>query len=258
MKTDDRYLQLAEGQVFVRRWTPESLVTSTPLILLHDSLGCVDLWRDFPERLAEALERPVIAYDRLGYGRSDSRQALPSLGFIQEEAELYFPPLVRALGLERYALLGHSVGGPMAVTLAAIQGKACEWVVTLAAQAFVEVRTLEGIRKARGEFGRPEVFERLARWHGEKARWVLDAWTEIWLSEDFADWTLKPWAQQLQVPLLAIHGDEDEYASLASPEALVSAAGGPARSLILEGCGHFPQKEEPQTCINAIREFARG
>jgi pimeloyl-ACP methyl ester carboxylesterase len=134
-------------------------------------------WRDFPQALAMATGREVIAYDRLGFGRSSARSGLPSMGFIAEEGTLHFPALRDALGLSRYALFGHSVGGAMALAIAA-NDRRCEAVVTESAQAFVEERTLEGIRAARAQFADPAQLAKLERWHGDKARWVLEAWAE--------------------------------------------------------------------------------
>jgi pimeloyl-ACP methyl ester carboxylesterase len=177
----DSLLPVPGGNVFVRRW---SLRRSDfpPIILLHDSLGSVELWRDFPVALANATNREVIAYDRLGFGKSSPRTELPSADFIRDEAETFFPVVRRALGIARFSLFGHSVGAAMALMVAALQGDGCEAVITESAQAFVEPRTLSGIRSAKAEFNDPDQFAKIAKWHGENARWVLDAWTEVWLS----------------------------------------------------------------------------
>ena len=97
------------GKVFVRKWLPDNPSSQYPIVLLHDSLGCVDLWRDFPKLLAESLNRSVIAYDRLGYGRSSARRELPSVDFIDDEARIFFPAVCKELALTSFALFGHSV-----------------------------------------------------------------------------------------------------------------------------------------------------
>src|SRR5262245_7109486 len=128
--SEDRFVAVPGGRVFVRTWTPPAGAADPPVVLLHDSLGCVDLWRDFPERLAGRLARRVIAYDRLGFGRSSARQDLPSANFIREEAEVFFPAVRDALGVAGYALFGHSVGGAMALLIAATPHEPCRAVVT--------------------------------------------------------------------------------------------------------------------------------
>ena len=255
MQVEEDFVDVTGGRVFVCRWIPHGTAGVAPVVLLHDSLGCVDLWRGFPAALAERLERPVIAYDRLGFGRSSARAGLPSPAFIREEADTGFPEVARALGLDRFALFGHSVGGVMALFIAASQSSACERVVTEAAQAFVEQRTVEGIRAARDNFRDPGQFARLVRWHGDKAGWVLEAWTQTWLSPAFADWRLDDHLGPLECPVLVVHGDRDEYGSLAFPERIVACAGPRARQAILEDCGHVPHREQPERLLRAVAGF---
>ena len=238
----DSHVDVPGGSIFARRWRLGHS-DCPPIILLHDSLGSVEQWRAFPEALAEATTSDVIAYDRLGFGRSTRRTERPSVDFIREEALAFFPAMKRAFGITRFSLFGHSVGGAMALSIAALQSEGCEAVITEAAQAFVEPRTLSGIRAARTQFADPEQFEKVAKWHGEKARWVLDAWTEVWLSPDFASWSLDEQLGKVRCPVLAIHGDLDEYGSVEFAHRITSKVNGPSEVAILSGCGHVPHRE---------------
>ena len=253
MNIEDHFIQTQQGKVFVKIWSPQNRSVHPPIILLHDSLGSVELWRDFPEKLCSSLLRPIIAYDRLGFGKSELRLTLPSLNFIEEESSIYFPQIKSALKLDTYALLGHSVGGAMAVNIAA-SDKDCDSVITIAAQAYVEDLTLKGIIEAAHLFQQPQQFDKLAKWHGEKASWVLKAWTDTWLSPQFKDWSLQH-IKDLTCPLLAIHGSEDEYGSTAFPEYLVRNSSGPARMEIIEGCKHVPHKSHTNQVLSAIQSF---
>ncbi len=256
MNIDEVFVAVGEGRTFVRRWTPDASASRTPLVLLHDSLGSVEQWREFPALLAERLRRPVIAYDRPGFGRSSTRTAPASLDFIAEEAQVHFPELRRALGIDAFGLFGHSVGGAMAVVIAATQDANCRFLITESAQAFVEPRTLDGIRSAQAQFEDDVQFARLTRWHGERARWVLQAWTSVWLDPAFAGWSLDPWLPRVRCPVLAIHGDRDEYGSIAFPERIAGLAGGPSQLAILENCGHVPHREIPEAVLQQILAFA--
>lgn len=244
---------LPVGRVFVRRWIPE-VRRGAPIVLLHDSLGSVEQWRDFPQALASTTQREVIAYDRLGFGRSSPRDGPPSTDFIAEEGTLHFPALGDALGLSRYALFGHSVGGAMAVAIAANDAR-CEAVITESAQAFVELRTLDGIRAAQALFADPAQFAKLERWHGDKARWVLQAWTEVWLAPEFRSWSLDALLPRVACPVLAIHGDRDEYGSVAFPRRIADLAAGPSEAVVLEGCGHVPHRERREEVLRLASGF---
>jgi len=246
------------GSLFARRWTPPAPHhrPNLPAILLfHDSLGCVALWRDFPAHLACATVRTVVAYDRLGFGRSDPHPGSLSPAFIREEALESVPKLCQAFGLERIVPFGHSVGGAMAIASAAQWPSLCPAVVAESAQTFPEDVTLAGIRQAQVNFARPGQFERLARYHGDKARWVLDNWVETWLSPSFAGWSLDDDLRRVLCPLLAIHGDRDEYGSPKHPEQIRRLAPGESRIVLLEDCGHVPHREHEARVLSEVARF---
>ena len=115
---NDHWVSTPQGRLFVREWKPAAADNAlAPIVMFHDSLGAVSLWRDFPKALSAATGRTVYAYDRLGFGQSDARTDQPSLHFVFEEASKYFPKLREQLGIQRFVALGHSVGGGMAVPI---------------------------------------------------------------------------------------------------------------------------------------------
>ena len=248
------WIDSPHGKRFAARWRPtEGEASRSPIVLLHDSLGCVALWREFPARLAAASGREVIAYDRLGYGRSSPYPGPQPASFIADEAE-YFHELRESFGLAHFVVLGHSVGGGMAVEIAGRHADGCKALMTVAAQAFTEPRTLAGIREAEQAFQNPTAMARLAKHHGAKAEWVLRAWVDTWHSQAFADWTLDGALQRVTCPTLAIHGQHDEYGSLAQPERIATQVAGPAKMAILP-CGHVPHRECPETLIATLLPF---
>lgn len=252
----EHWIGTKRGSLFAKSWTPSGARPAAATILLfHDSLGCVELWRDFPEQLARATAMRVVAYDRLGFGRSDAFPGVLSTTFIQDEAELVVPRVRDELRLASLVPFGHSVGGGMAVATAARHGDACVALVTESAQSFNEQRTLDGVLAARVAFAQPGQLERLTRYHGDKARWVLDAWTETWLSPAFAQWTLDNELREVRCPTLAIHGDADEFGSALHPERIASLVTGPARALLLAGCGHVPHREQPERVLDEVVRF---
>jgi pimeloyl-ACP methyl ester carboxylesterase len=253
----DHWVTAERGRLFARSWVPSDLRSDTDatILLFHDSLGCVDLWRDFPQQLATATRRSVVAYDRLGFGRSDICPGPLPLTFIRDEAVRVVPRLREALKLSEIIPFGHSVGGAMAIATAAHLPEHCVGVITEAAQSFVEDCTLEGIRTAQADFGQPGQLERLARYHGAKARWVLDAWIRTWLAPGFAGWRLDDDLRGVRCPTLALHGDRDEYGSVEHPERIARLTQGSSRMVILEGCGHVPHREQPTQVLEEIACF---
>lgn len=254
----DHWVQHPQGRIFARRWQPAVADPQlSPIVLFHDSLGSVALWRDFPAALAQATGRATIAYDRLGFGQSDPRPSLPSLDFVAEETAVYFPALRQQLGLERFVALGHSVGGGMAIHSAAEFAPGCEALVTIAAQVYPEDRTLQGIRAARDLFQDPKQVDKLARYHGDKTRWVLDAWIDNWLHPGFAAWTLTGVLPRVTCPVLTIHGELDEYGSTHHPDLIAELAAGPVQKAILPGIAHVPHREQPERIVAMVAAFLR-
>lgn len=259
MTTSDHLVATPAGQLFARSWTPEGAAADTaPVLLFHDSLGSVALWRDFPAALAQATGRRVVAYDRLGFGQSDACGETLTPAFVRHEAQANVPALAEQLDMARFVAFGHSVGGAMAVETAAAFGERCTALVTESAQTFAEDRTLEGIRVAKAQFTEPGQIERLARYHGDKARWVLAAWTETWLSPAFADWSIHAVLPAVRCPVLAIHGEDDVYGSLVHPRRIAASVAGTAETLLLPGCGHVPHREQPQPVLAAVARLLAG
>ena len=243
------------GRLFVRTWSPETPSQLAPIVLLHDSLGSVELWRGFPAALCKATDRQVVAYDRLGFGKSDPHPGTLALDFIASEAEGDFATVLRALGIPRFIVFGHSVGGGMAVNCAAHHGAACVALITESAQAFVEDRTVEGLEDARALFKDPGQVDRLKRYHGDKARWVLDAWIESWLAPAFATWSLRPVLPQVDCPALVIHGVDDEYGSPVHPALIAELSGGLARLELMADTRHVPHREREADVVAMVRAF---
>lgn len=254
-----RKLETPLGRIFVRTWFPEDLPAETrePIILLHDSLGSVQLWRDFPERLAEETARPVIAYDRLGFGESDQFQSDSPFDFIADEWQT-FAQVRDALSIERFILFGHSVGAVMAVHLAARYEEDCLAVVSESAIVFVEDKTLAGVRAAKAFYSDADQFKRLQKYHGEKSDWVLSLWLDTWLSEAFSDWSLDSELRLVRCPVLAIQGDADEFGSTRHIERIESVGGRFVCAAIIKACGHVPHKEHPDQVLGLAKDFLKN
>ncbi|UXI66817.1 alpha/beta fold hydrolase [Tahibacter amnicola] len=254
---DDTFLIPTDrGRLFARHWYGErNDETLAPVVLFHDSLGCVALWRDFPAQLATATRRRVIAYDRLGFGQSDAYPGILDGQFMAQEAQYALPALARHLGFSRFVAFGHSVGGAMATHCAGAFPDQCEALITESTQAFVEDRTVVGILSAKTSFAKDGQLARLAKYHGDKAGWVLHAWIDTWLAPSFASWQLDPALALVQCHMLAIHGDEDEFGTTRHAERISTQSAGPSTVWLIPGCGHVPHREMPWQIASAVARF---
>ena len=200
----------------------------------------------------------VIAYDRLGFGKSDKRSDKLAMDFIADEARTYFPFIREQLGFRKFVALGHSVGGGMAVYCASHYAGDCEALITESAQAFLEDRTLQSISIAKEQFKDEKQAERLKKYHGEKTQWVLDAWTETWLNSAFTSWSLAGVLPAVVSPVLVIHGMHDEYGSTRHPEMIGQLCSGPSRVEIIPDTYHVPHREQPKRILDLVSEFLCG
>jgi pimeloyl-ACP methyl ester carboxylesterase len=246
------------GQLHARVWAPTEEQLNRPddaFVLLHDSLGSVELWREFPALLSQTLQRPVVAYDRLGYGHSDPATGMPPPNFVSLEASAGLVHVMNHLQIDCATLVGHSVGGGMGVYAGVQMPQRVRALITIAAQAFPEDRTLKAIAEAKVQFQDESQLARLKRYHGDKARWVVDAWTDSWLSPAFARWHLREVLPQLRCPVLALHGDHDEYGTAIHPETIIGLCGGPSRMVLMPDTHHLPHRERPEAVVAAIAAF---
>ena len=246
----------AAGEVTVQEWLPEGDRGAAPVLLFHDSLGSITLWRGLPEALARASGRRVIAYDRLGFGQADRRTDTVSGDFVLEEAEVVVPQLRAALGIGPFVAMGHSVGGGMAVCTAARHAD-CTGLVSIAAQAFNDDHIHTGVSAAKAAFSEPGAVERLARYHGPQAAWVLSAWIDTWLDPAFAGWSLRPLLADVRCPALVIHGADDEYGGPDHARTIAAGVSGPAEAVIMPGHGHMPHREDEAGVLARITAFLR-
>jgi pimeloyl-ACP methyl ester carboxylesterase len=176
------------------------------------------------------------------------------LDFIAPEARHVVPRLCEQLEIADFVACGHSVGGGMAVETAARFQERCRAVVTISAQAFVEQRTLDGIRAAERGFRDPADLMKLSRYHGVKAEWVVDSWIKTWLAPEFAHWSLEAALRAVRCPVLAIHGDRDEYGSSEHPRRIAEGRG---IAHILSNTGHVPYREHEGLVVDTIEQFLR-
>ena len=239
------------------RWVGATTPGRPVLVLLHEGLGSVSLWRDFPERLAAVTGLAVFAYSRQGYGGSDTITLPRPYDYQYREAAL-LPRVLETAGIERAALVGHSDGATIALIHAATAPADTVAVVAMAPHSFVEDLTLAGIRAAREAYLAGPLRQGVARHHGDQVDAAFWGWNDTWLNPDFAPrLNLRPILPAIRAPLLVIQGEDDEYGTALQVDTITSLVPD-ARPLLLPACGHSPQRGQPEQVLAAIGDFLAG
>jgi pimeloyl-ACP methyl ester carboxylesterase len=218
------------------------------LVFLHEGLGSVAGWRDFPAVVSAATGLPAMAYSRRGYGASDPYPGPWPPTFMEEEAAL-LPALLAREGIGRPILVGHSDGASIALIHAAAGG-AAEKLALLAPHVLVEPLTEAEIARFRANA--PEMAERLRRQHGDKAEAVIDAWSGVWLSDTFRTWNIEALLPRIRCPTLVVQGTADPYGTGVHAESIARATGA---EIVWLPCGHHPHREAPAETLAAIVRF---
>ncbi|HSD59524.1 MAG TPA: alpha/beta fold hydrolase, partial [Burkholderiales bacterium] len=206
---------------------------SPTLVFLHEGLGSIAQWRDFPEALVAGTGLPALVYDRQGHGGSDPLDLPRSAHYLHREALEELPEVLARCNLEDAILVGHSDGGSIALLYASAHPEQVRGVITEAAHVFVEEETLAGIRAAGDAWRNTQLPEKLRRYHGAKTHALFHAWYDVWLAPEFLDWNIEVCLAGIRCPLLVIQGKDDEYATEAQVEAIARQVSGPVDTLMV-------------------------
>jgi pimeloyl-ACP methyl ester carboxylesterase len=221
------------------------------LVLLHEGLGSVAMWRGFPAEVARVTGCRTVVYSRYGYGQSDVLEASRRPDYLHREAREALPELLAALAIENPVLIGHSDGGSIALIHAG-SGFEVAGLVVMAPHCFVEDLTIRGIEEAGRAARNTDLLDRLARFHRD-SRKTFQGWNDIWLHPDFRAWNIEDVLPAIHCPIVAIQGVGDEYGTMAQIEAIArGATGAEVELLALADCGHSPHKDQPEAVIAAI------
>lgn len=235
-------------------WGPSPAEAPT-IVLLHEGLGCLALWRDFPERLAGATGFGVMAHSRAGYGQSDAAELPRPLDYMTREAVEVLPQVLDAIGFRRGLLMGHSDGATIAAEYAGrVPDHRVRGLVLMAPHFFTESGGLAEIARARDAYAGGDLRARLAKYHRDPDN-AFRGWNDAWLHPGFHDWNVSEVIDYLRIPTLAIQGREDQYGTLRQIDEIESRAYAPVDTLILEECRHAPHQDRPEAVLDAVAEF---
>ena len=226
------------------------------IVMLHEGLGCVGLWGDFPDRLAAVTGAGVFAYSRAGYGRSSPVNLPRPITFMEDEARDVLPRLLASIGFRRGLLLGHSDGASIAAIHAgSVQDHRVRGLVLIAPHFLTEEMGIAEIARARAAFAATDLRAKLARWHDD-VDIAFKGWSDAWLDPDFRNWNITDALAYIRVPILIVQGERDQYGTARHIEVAQQECTRPVDVALLPGIGHAPHREAPAATLRAVSDFA--
>ena len=245
----------AAGRRLGYEWIGGRKPGTAEVVFLHEGLGSIRQWRDFPEKVARATGCRALVYDRYGYGKSEVLgEARVGVEFMHDGALNELPELLENLNIDDPVLIGHSDGASIALIHAGtyrVRG-----VAVMAPHVFIEDICVDSIQKATNQFQTSDLAERLGKYH-RNARKTFHLWADAWLDPEFRKWNIEEYLPRIKCPVLAIQGEDDEYGTMAQLDAIAAQVGGPCELLKLPGCGHSPHKDQPERTLQALVDFVR-
>ncbi|SPF81611.1 alpha/beta fold hydrolase [Pseudoprimorskyibacter insulae] len=226
------------------------------IVLLHEGLGSLALWRDFPQRLSDATGLPVFAYSRAGYGQSDADDLPRPLDYMTREATQVLPDVLNALGASHVILMGHSDGATIAAEYAGrVEDFRVRGLVLMAPHFFTEEMGLTEIARAAQVFAETDMGARLGKYHRDPEA-TFRGWNDAWLAPGFKDWHVGDVIDYWRIPCLAIQGVQDQYGTAAHIHEIETRSYAPVDVLMLDDCRHSPHFDQPQAVLDGVAEFA--
>jgi pimeloyl-ACP methyl ester carboxylesterase len=253
MSSNPFFISINSRSLEVRRF-PGRVADAPQLVFLHEGLGSISLWKDFPARVAQATESPVTVYSRYGSGNSDSLAEPRTVRYMHDEALIVLPELLAQLNIRNPILIGHSDGASIALIYAGANRDSVRGLVLLAPHVFVEDLSVASIAEAKLRFQTTNMCAKLGRHHRDPAR-TFWGWNNIWLHPDFRAWNIEEYLPRIACPILAIQGLDDEYGTMAQVEAIKRQAGGPVEIVRLADCRHSAHRDQADATLEAVALF---
>jgi len=260
MWRDHQHGQIDLGdQQLEYKWLRPHAAGRPTLVLLHEGLGAVAIWRDLPERLAEATGCGVFVYSRAGYGRSSAVELPRPLTYMHHEGLDVLPRLLGHLGLGEVVLIGHSDGASISLIHAGgTPAERVRGVVALAPHVMNEEICVASIRQAKIAYETTDLRARLAKLHHDNVDGAFWGWNGAWLDPDFMAWNIEEYLPGIRVPVMVIQGRNDEYGSHVQYESIQARSGAQVELVLLEDCRHSPHKDQPEVTLAAVTRFVAG
>lgn len=239
------------------KWIGPAPHEATSLVFLHEGLGCLGMWRNFPAHVAELTGCGALLYSRSGYGDSTPLERPRTARYLHEEALKVLPEVLRINAVEQPLLIGHSDGASIALIYAGCGRFDVRALILEAPHVFVEDATIKGIERTGEHYRGTDLSQKLARYHGDQTNAMFWSWYDTWLSPAFRDWNIEECLSDVTCPVLIIRGEDDEYGTSEQLKAVVSQVSGPVETLMLSDCGHTPHRDQPEQTLQRMTRFIK-
>jgi pimeloyl-ACP methyl ester carboxylesterase len=244
---------IAGGKRLETLWIGPTQPNRATIVMLHEGLGSIALWKDFPERLAERTGCGVLVYSRYGHGNSDQLMEKRPVDFMHHEGEVMLPELLAKLEIDQPILLGHSDGASISIIFAGKYPDAARCLILEAPHVFVEDLTIASIEQSKVTYQKTDLPAKLDRYHAH-----VDAtfwgWNDIWLDPDFRRWNIESYLAAIRCPVLCIQGEDDEYGTAAQVEA-IKAQVPQTEIMMLPDCKHSPHRDQAEQTLDRMAAF---
>jgi pimeloyl-ACP methyl ester carboxylesterase len=237
-------------------WIPPGTAGKPTIVMLHEGLGSIALWKDFPDRVAARTGCGILVYSRYGHGDSDRLTEKRPLNYFHIEGEVVLPALLDQVGITNPVLLGHSDGASIALIYAGKYPQATRGLILEAPHVFVEELSISSIIQTKAAYEATDLPRRLARHHRDPDA-TFDGWTGIWLDPRFRSWNIEGFLPSIRCPILLIQGADDEYGTIAQLDAIKAGARS-VETLLLPNCRHSPHRDQPEAVLDRIEGFIAG
>lgn len=240
---------------FEIQWHCPGISDKPVLVFLHEGLGCIAMWKEFPEALCRATGCPGFVFSRLGYGNSDTAPLPWKINFMHTQALKVLPRVLRAAGINEHIIIGHSDGGSIGIMYGGspLTG-GLKGLITEAAHVFCEPLTIASIEAAREAYLHKDLKQGLAKYHGANTDTAFWGWNNVWLHPNFIHWNIEKYLGRIQVPVLALQGRDDQYGTV---EQLTAIENGipDCTARLIDNCRHSPHLEQPETVLSLMSQF---
>ena len=238
-----------------QQYTPPQSSDLT-LVFLHEGLGCVAMWKDFPRQVAKATGCRVLAYSRAGYGGSDPCALPRPFSFMHDEGLRVLPKVLAAAEISKAILIGHSDGASISlINAGGLVDDRIQGLILMAPHVYVEELTLASICAAKTAYETTDLRKRLALYHGDNVDCAFLGWNQAWLNPEFSDWNLEAYLPKIEVPVLLIQGEQDQYGTTRQLEKITKQLPQFTDVVLLQDCGHSPFRDRPGETLQSIVDF---